>query len=850
MVFNPTSPIRVFGRKVANPSRPAATVSLIPSSSTVTQLPTPAAPSSTMGSTWRDGMSRLRHLSRDRDPTPQEISRWSKTTTESEASEAAKDQPPKPRNVLKKKTKQNRESKETTNSSPVDPSYDPTTKRFLTEGDLGMPRVAVTGPIEPKTFYDSSSDESSPESPIIQRASSVRVAKPSIVQHNNASGGSVPRLYAPHSTPTEAQNGTVKQPRDSNGNDTSTSTGGKGPHQGENPTVPKDALKALEGRESDADTLTALPQVISLDYRPEQNNAVKETIIEFPDTPGRVEALSTLPTPMGGFGSVRLPRSGADTTSTSGTFVSTAASIDGLRSNPPTELDKKLSRAISAPVRNSRRVTIRPADLIITQTNSDHKLLRENIVSTPYPARHSSIGEIDEIVAANSGSGNVSKEESRTSFQLSKSFRRSRSIRKKSLSNSQGVKVVNTEKPQSYTTPSERLAEKIQAPEIPLSTKPVLGASTPAKSDRFPSPVAPEVLFLDLRLARHPSAKTTIEIEITDRTSFDDEQLFAIIQKSYRSQLLGVARRLLSARVLSYASPNADFSTSMATTNTVSSPLRLWHPGSPLPPLTPGGPGAHEIDGADFIKHLHNPRLGRRRKMWLLWLRNNQQTESFGSRRTRTRHAGTTAAGADTSPSDGASPVFSFMGHSRSSSRDSDPYVTVQPPPTASSFSSTPAAVTFGSSGANMGVGGSLSANPSVKIPRMPFQPPTFPMWYRSGSRSHFGAGIGARESAGASGPPCLHLHYTFSMRRIAAVLATLLFLAIFTSVMWILFGLPGRGADQGNTTTLVEGEEYVVSWKRDAQSRAGVGVVMGIAVLLGGIVCEVVWVWGSWVLI
>ncbi|KIW47025.1 uncharacterized protein PV06_02638 [Exophiala oligosperma] len=879
MVLNPTSPVRVFGRKVANPSRPVgAEADTRTAPPPTTQLPHSAAPSPKMASSLREGMSRLRHLSRDRDATPQEVSRWSKTTTESEASEGVvKDQPPQPRNVLKKKAKQKRKSKDTTNSSPVDPSYDPATKRFLTEGELDVLPINVSGPIEPNSFYDS--DDSGQESPVIERASSVRVAKPNIVQHNNNSGGSIPRLYAPHSTPTEVESGQGKDLQASSGRFLSTSAGGKEQYQPENPSGPEDALKALEGRDSNEDTLTALPQVVSFPYRPEQNDSVKETIIEFPDTPGRVEALSTLPTPMGGFGSVRLPPSGAGTTaSSSGTFVSTTPSLDGLRSNPPTELDKKLSRAISAPVRNSRRVTIRPADLILTQTNNDHKLFRKNIVSTPYPARHSSIGEIDEIVAANAGGRKPSRESNSkskgsTSSKLSRSLRRSRSTRKKSLSStSPSTKVdldSNTEKQPQHSFSDEPLAEKDKtAPEIPLSTKPVLGgaSSTPAKSDRFPSPVAPEVLFLDLRLARHPSAKTTIEIEITDKTNFDDEQLFTLIQKSYRSRLLGVARRLFSARVLSYAS----FGTDLATISTATTPPRRnWYPGSPLPALTPGvggGVGTHEIDGTDFVKHLHNPRLGRRRKMWLLWLRNNQQTESFASsRRNRARHAGGVDHNNNNSPSDVVSPVFSFMGHSRNSSHDStDPYGVTGAQRSPLTASSATGGLTFDSSGGatvdvNDGAAGFSSAKPSVKIPRMPFQqppPPTFPMSYRSLSRSHYlrgvGSGVGgSRESStGASGPPCLHLHYTFSLPRIVAVLAAVLFLAVFTSVMWVLFGLPGRGADQGNTTTLVEGQEYVVGWKRDAQTRAGVAVVMGIAVLLGGVVCEAVWVWGSWVLI
>lgn len=771
-------------------------------------------------------MSRLIHPMRDRDPTAREVSRWSKTTTESEASEAVGQLPSKKANVLKKKMKQNRQSKDTTNSSPVDRSYDPVTKKFLTTGDMEMPPMAVTGPNEPKSFYDSASDDSSEASPVVQRASSVRVARPQIVQHSNNSGGSVPKLYAPHSTAIDGESSAFKISQVSNNipgmSDISALTA---PDQDADKPVslggPADALKALEGSPTES--------------RAEQNDTMKETVIEYPNTPGRISALSTLPTPLGGFGSVRMPRTATGTTTSSGTYVS-PPSIDGLRSNPPTELDKQLSRAISAPVRNSRRVTIRPADLVINRGNNNHQLFRENIVSTPYPARHSSIGEIDEVAPL---SIKKDKEKDNKPVKSSKSLRhtaRLLSTRKKSTSEQNENPAPSTLTPDEHDALDEKDPTTVQTtkeghgqqpPEVPLSTKPVVPVPPTAKSDRFPSPVAPEILFLDLRLARHPSARVTIEVEVTDKTTFDDEQLFTAIRAAYNEKLLGITRQLFCVRSLSYVGLTDADATAGRGVGPSSSGLGF------------------EIDGADFIRHLLHPRSGRRRKMWLLWLRNIQSTESPATRRSRMAMsramamATATANNNESSPDSQTSPVFSFI-HSRNNSGGGE-LDHVLSNPMAAPLTSVSLPATF--TGSGMGSLRVPAHQPSIKIPRMPFQP----LSYRSALSSPRGGEAGG---GAGTGPPTLYLHYTFSLRKIVGMLGLVLFMAVFTSLMWILFGLPGRGADQGNGTTVVEGRPYTLSWKRDAQSRVGVGLVMGIVVLLLGLVGEAVWVWASWVLI
>ena len=210
-----------------------------------------------------------------------------------------------------------------------------------------------------------------------------------------------------------------------------------------------------------------------------------------------------------------------------------------------------------------------------------------------------------------------------------------------------------------------------------------------------------------------------------------------------------------------------------------------------------------------------------------------------------------------------ASPVFSYT-HSRNNSNSNSHGNDGSSPIIATAPNTAPLPGT-GTGGMGMmggGGGGGLSARPSITIPRMPFQPYPF----RTKSLAALSASYGSSNPYSSNpytpshypvpapstptGPPTLYLHHSFSLRRILAVFLLTLFLAVFTTVMWILFGLPGRGADQGDGMVDVQGKEYPLSGKRDAQGRVLVGIVLGIVVGATGVVGEAGWVWGSWVLI
>ena len=783
---------------------------------------------SSPSSGWR---GRLMRQTQDRQSPPKEVSRWSKTTTESELPEIFPDPPSKRRSFLKKKNLPRRQPKDSAKSSPTDPFYNPVTKQLRPFGG-DIPPVITTS--RPSNDQNGSDDEvDSPTSPIIQRASSVRVSRPQVVQHSNSSAGSVPKLYAQQTTPfstTDSPN--LSKLSQTLGEDLNNSLT-YAVEKTEKDVIPggrDDTLKALEG-EKPTEEITALPQVPQ-EVSSESRDTMKETILEWPDTPSRIEALDTMPTPMGGFGSMRIPR-----TSAAPSYSTNASTVvaDGLRANPPTETDKKLSRAISAPVRNSaRRVMIRPADLVINRGNHDHKLFRENIVSTPYPARQSSIGEIDGILATQPQQDGKKTPKLRRSRPLSHDTERSEP-------DDETSDIADT-------SPSSDEKKVMVAPEIPLSTKPppTTTAPTTSKSDRFPSPSTPEILFLDLRLSRHPSARITVEVEVTDKATFDDEQLFRSIRDSYVRKLMGRGRSWFCARRVEGASLNNELHNNLHHAGRT----QFWHGQQQL---TSTG----DFDGADFVKHLRNPRSGRRRKMWLLWLRNNQHHESPSTAASRRGRRSYLPQPTNYSPQEekdakATSPVFSFSLSRNNSSGINE-------------TDSSPTKATLGIP----------AKQPSISLPRMPFNSPphtqtpvhmptsfsrskslamssSYPYPYSNSypSPSLYPSTPSYHHAPSYTGPPTIYLHHTFSLRAIFTTTLLLILISILTMIFWILFGYPGRSAAHGDGMTTVGGQDFVLSWRRDAQSRVGVGFVVGVVVFLMGVVCEVGWVWGSWVLV
>ena len=389
--------------------------------------------------------------------------------------------PAKDRKIFEK-----RMSKETT-KSPIDAAV----KSFKSAPKIEMPMMAITGPDEPRSFLDldSSSDE---ETPIIQRASSVKVSKPRIVRHNSGSAGRVPRISE------------AGPPMDKSGQllgDDLKSVQGLTSHQ-DAEGGPSDALRMLEGTDSVDGSMVALPPTPpSRTETPK--DSIKETVVVVPgQAPGvaseEAKAVTAKDSPRNSL-------------------------FDGLRSNPLSATERvHLSRTMSAPLppnRNpNRRVTIRPSDLVINHTDADHRIFREGVVTTPYPNRLSMVNEL-------------------TENRLSTAFTKETLSTLPDLRNVPAVKP--HPQPTSITpTPIEKTGDRFPSPDKHTEHL-FLTLSLPAP------PNTPTHNFTT-------SASTTITIPIPDRATFDDAALFTLLRASYLSQLLGARRRFFSSRTLSH----------------------------------------------------------------------------------------------------------------------------------------------------------------------------------------------------------------------------------------------------------------------------------------------------------
>lgn len=392
-----------------------------------------------------------------------------------------------------------------------------------------LPASPISAPGISRSFFDtdSESDEEgavSPTIPVITRASSVRIQRPVLVQHRSADNtrllhrlmDSGIRLAQPSMTKAEQILG---QPLGSVSYETSGLESTRSlpvqqtiidhldrnrdilqatpeSYQAEFDTVPTTGASAiLKPEEQQPPTrsttaMAAAPPSPDLSFTP-------SSIIEVPSTPLRREALDTLPSPMGGLGVLRAPSMHPGRLG--------GLAIDGLRSNPLSseEVNKanKLHRALSAPPLPSKRVkdlrrkvTIRPLDTITANqlNNGHHNMLKESVVSTPYPSRATSLDE------------------------------------------PHITRGIESAKPGGPVLPG--VAE---APE---------DSQKAPMRDRFPSVVTNEVLRIEVSIARHPLDALTIEIPVEDRSTFDDKELFTQLRASYY-QMIGVRRRCLPRKI-------------------------------------------------------------------------------------------------------------------------------------------------------------------------------------------------------------------------------------------------------------------------------------------------------------
>lgn len=457
-----------------------------------------------------------------------------------------------------------------------------------------------------------------------------------------------------------------------------------------------------------------------------------------------------------------------------------------------------ISRAMSSPFPlpgkgMSRRVTIRPADLVIKCHNGSNSF-RESVVTTPYPRQISGDADGTDQCDDDDGQGQAPVYEDSTGSLKERRWRKG--------SFSEGLK----------------------------------------RESYVPSLATPEVLFLDLSLLKHPCARTAIEIQITDKGSFDDEQLFNQIRTAYIKQLLG-SRRLLFTLVRH--------------TNHVSITV-------------PSNFDSSEFDSVDFLKHFHNPRLGHRRKAWVIWLRqNNPRTPSRATALLSPKPASTHLRQIDNLSH--LSPLRTHgLGQSRHGGRSSRDH------PSQSSEAKARKDKNRFSTASDTS---SFHFIYSPAIPRLPFlsksdRSPAFPTASTAANlengknelspcRSFFwpsdlSASLSTMSKLGNPSSTAkdqdsdketvkivtVSFHHEFRPLVLGLLTLGVVLQATAASAVWVMFGVPGTrpGMDWRNGG---QGD-----WQIDARARVLTGVIIGLVVLLVGCLMEGMLIWGSWLLL
>jgi len=604
--------------------------------------------------------------------------------------------------------------------------------------------------------------------PVIGRASSVRVSKPQIVQHKPTTlakphgGFQVHPTFDSHA-PRKVERIVEEQP-EMLANTTGESTP-RASHDGTSPAATKDdQTEKSTASGGFSSTITPSQGGLSEGGRGASSDVPMET----------ATALPTGNTLHSGYpGILNSEASARDQT----------AVQPGDEAEPAQLLNRAMSSPLPLPGKGiSRRVTIRPTDLIIKNHNTQSSF-RESVVTTPYPTR-------------------ISSDSSSMDF---------------------GVKEGIGGKESKKAKEKERRRVSFSHVSSDISSR---GAK-----DRFPSPERPEVLFLDLNLLRHPNARTTIEIQIADKSTFDDELFFQQIRTAYSKQLLGVPRLAFTlVRRIGNVSVTA-----------------------------PENYDAAEFDSISFIKHFQDPSLGRKRKAWVIWLRNNNP-----------RSAAPTATI--------ASPKAAFANkidnlnrlslrtrmprHSRHSSgnkshhtdRDNNNDEENKRFSTASEANSfhfvySPAVLRLpflprNDNGQSHSHSDSPGAHAVAGSPcRSFFWPSDFSS--SSASRSRLA------EESEAVKIVTLSFHHEFRTGIIALFTLLVILQAVLASVIWVIFGVPGTRPGMDGEQQIAGGHTATnMDWRIHARTRVLTGVVIGLVVLLIGGLVEGALVWGSWLML
>ena len=413
-----------------------------------------------------------------------------------------------------------------------------------TRKNTTIPTSSIIGSDEPRSFFDSDTDSGSDDDAIISRASSVRVQRPQLIQHHSAVlGGRSVQVYGSDLNPASARmpqhQGSGHPARQANHEDTSPRPSIGKSRQGpgtplkylSDPTPGLEKLDPPSWSGSPAEALEALTANAPLDASIQTLGRMAPSA-QLPHTPPPIaEAPITLSgvevseTAPSPMGGLGTFRMPGSHEVTESTSPKVFLKVDGLRQNPVRNLEIHDLHRATSAPPLPSRHPHRKVTIRPHVEVVDNQRLRPSVIGMPYPRRNGSV-DVSGITPL------------------------SALINAKSVDRSQPT---NEEK------------------------------------DRFPSPLRAEMLLLELSISRHPSLATLVQVEVKGKSSYDDEALFQVLRKSYTRNLVGRARRLFSARAVSFVTfSDANF------------------------------------DALSFMDHFNSPKLGRQRRSWLIWLREQQ----------------------------------------------------------------------------------------------------------------------------------------------------------------------------------------------------------------------------------
>ncbi|KAL9110769.1 MAG: hypothetical protein Q9227_004761 [Pyrenula ochraceoflavens] len=298
-----------------------------------------------------------------------------------------------------------------------------------------------------------------------------------------------------------------------------------------------------------------------------------------------------------------------------------------------------------------------------------------------------------------------------------------------------------------------------------------------------------EILVVNIAFARHPLDLITIRIVVDNRSTFDDEAFFKQLCSQYH-HLLGPTRRFLIPRKLHYA----EFSSANI--------AEVLH-----------------FDGRGFMAQFLRPRLGRKRKAWLNWLRSVQAhavsnaTPVGGPVRTRT-DSQICKFTLQTSPRT-ADEVLNGPGREPVEESESSMHMPVDGTKNSPTATDTSGNVS------------PMTAKPFVSS--------------RPEEKGFYATTEDTAYDSAPSPVPCITLHHALSLPRLLIAVMLAFLLAALATVLWVVLGVPGRNAAEGNPHG--HGHKPKETWQDDAAKRVGVGLVLGGVVGAAGAVAVLSWI-------